>query len=268
MSSIRYAKAALIALISALISQVLLLDAAFADPDSSHEGGDALFRQHCKTAGEHIVRTVDNVKGIALLKIRTSRNFDRQFDFDDPYGADVIGKGYIKTFLRGYYQSAEMSRRGREAPITIPSDRVGYEFIEASDPNDGKRYRYSGHIEQPGLTNTNYLKEYWRFVLDTVPAPERRARYGVTFDDISTHEDRVHWIAGSSLKIIDLNTNEVIAERIGYMIDPGRGYKYTNRSPWLEAATLSCPQFGGKPAHTDQPGQTSRFVQKVLRPAQ
>jgi hypothetical protein len=268
MSSIRYAKAALTALIWALISQVLLLDPAFADPDSSHEGGDALFRQHCKTAGEHIVRTVDNVKGIVLLKIRTARNPDRQFDLDDPYGADVTGKGYIETFLRGHYQSGEMSRRGREAPVTVSPDHVGYAFVEAVDLKDGKRYRYSGRIEQPGLTNKHYLKEYWRLVVDTVPAPERKARYGVTFDDISTHEDRVHWIAGSSLKIIDLDTSDVIAERIGYMIDPGRGYKYDNRSPWQEAPALSYPQFEGRPAIISQIGQTNRFVEKVLRPAQ
>lgn len=29
------------------------------------------------------------------------------------------------------------------------------------------------------------------------------ARYGVTWDEISTRVDRAHWIVGSSLKIID-----------------------------------------------------------------
>jgi hypothetical protein len=61
------------------------------------------------------------------------------------------------------------------------------------------------------------------FVLDKVPRSRPHPRYGVTYDDISTREERDYWIAGSSLKVIDLQTNEVMAERIGYMMDRGQG---------------------------------------------
>lgn len=143
---------------------------------------------------------------------------------------------------------------------------MGYAFVEAINPQDGIRYRHTGRIEQPGLTNPHHLKNDWVLETDATPATGHRPRYGVTFDDISTHEDRVHWIAGSSLKVIDLDKNEVIAERIGYMMDPGCGDKSGARSPWLFASNFSCPQFRGRPAWTDQIGQTDRFVEKILKP--
>jgi hypothetical protein len=94
-------------------------------------------------------------------------------------------------------------------------------------------------------------------------------RYGVTYDDLSTHEDREFWIAGSSLKVVDLKTNEVIAERIGYMVDRGQGDQSGFRSPWAYAPYTACPSFpltsSGAP---NQFWQTRDFVHKVLKPKQ
>ena len=114
----------------------------------------------------------------------------------------------------------------------------------------------------------------YRFVLERVPASEQLPRYGVTFDDISTHEEREYWIAGSSLKVIDLQTNEVIAERIGYMVDLGQGSRAGGRSPWLFAADNACPDFQRfknpvvrTRGASNQAWQTQDFVEKVLKPA-
>lgn len=95
------------------------------------------------------------------------------------------------------------------------------------------------------------------------PAP----RYGVTYDDITTPEERKNWIAGSSLRIIDLKTNEVIAERIGYMIDRGMGNNSGGRSPWQHAAKWACPKFpGGQSLETLWVhGQTRDFTEQVLK---
>lgn len=95
----------------------------------------------------------------------------------------------------------------------------------------------------------------------------------MTWDDISTREEREYWIAGSSLKVIDLQTNQVIAERIGYMVDWAQGSRAGERSPWLFAADTACPSFFSNPskpnfdhASTAQLGQTRRFVFRVLKP--
>jgi hypothetical protein len=93
-------------------------------------------------------------------------------------------------------------------------------------------------------------------------------RYGVTYDDISTREERDYWIAGSSLKVIDLPTNEVMAERIGYMMDRGQGDRGGGRSPWLFAKNNACPQFPAAPdGHVVQANQTRDFVVKTLKPS-
>lgn len=50
-------------------------------------------------------------------------------------------------------------------------------------------------------------------------------------------------VEGSSLRVLDLQTNEVIAERIGYMMDWAQGSQAGGRSPWLFAADYACPSF-------------------------
>ena len=113
-----------------------------------------------------------------------------------------------------------------------------------------------------------------QFALDKVLAVAAPPRYGITYDDISTREEREYWIAGSSLKVIDLKTNEVIAERVGYMMDRGQGNTSGGRSPWLMAANFACPSFQRNPLMPIPPGQaasaqarqTQDFVEKILKP--
>ena len=96
----------------------------------------------------------------------------------------------------------------------------------------------------------------------------------IAYDDISTREERDYWIAGSSLKVIDLKTNEVIAERIGYMMDWAQGSRVGGRSPWLFAADNACPDFHRfrtpsvqTNGASNQSWQTLDFVEKVLKPS-
>ena len=57
-----------------------------------------MFQERCKTAGEKIHRTVENVDGILLMKIRPIKtDFSNQFVLDDPYVDDTGGDGYIRT---------------------------------------------------------------------------------------------------------------------------------------------------------------------------
>ncbi len=241
-------------------------------PSERQVKAQVMFAERCKTAGEKIYKTVDNVEGIYLMKLRPNgRNFGDQFKLDDPYGHDSTGDMYLLNFLKGFYHQRA------KAPILGDPPRIGYSYVEAQDPKDGQRYRYTGRFEQPWLTNKNYSESYMRFVLDKVPAPDQAPRFGVTYDDISTREEREYWIAGSSLKVVDLQTNEVIAERLGYMVDWAQGSKAGQRSPWLFAADNACPGFQWNPnfpitsstggGSGEQPGQTITFVEKVLKPS-
>jgi hypothetical protein len=239
------------------------------EPSERQKIAVAMFAERCKRAGEFIHRTVDNVDGVFLLKLRPSEvNYADQFALDDPYGRDLNGDGYIESFVRGSYQANTTEKPAQGSP-----PRLGYLYVDAIDPKDRVRYRYTGRIEEPWQTNKTFLKGYMRFVLSKEAASGSAPRYGVTYEDISTREEREYWIAGSSLKVVDLQINEVIAERVGYMMDVLQGSRVGGRSPWLFAANQACPTFFRNPslsrqgpAFAAQARQAQDFVGNVLKP--
>ena len=239
-------------------------------PNERQATAIAMWKERCKASGEKIHKVIEDVDGIFLMKIRDSSNHDDQFKLDDPYGHDSIQEMYILNFLRGFYHQKPYVPVPGEPPL------LGYRFVEATDPKDGLRYRYVGRFEEPWQTDKSYLKGYIRFVFDKTLAAGPAPRYGVTYDDLSTRQEREYWIAASSLKVVDLQTNEVIAERIGYMVDWAQGSRAGGRSPWLFAADNACPGFQKNPLRpltrssgggaSAQAGQTLFFVEKVLKP--
>jgi hypothetical protein len=257
-----------------------VLAAGLGAPDARLARAEAMFQERCQKAGEFIHRTAENVEGIFLLKLRPSDIDPRdQYGMDDPYGRDRGGESlearnqdeeaYIKTFLQG------RDEHGSFRDIRLG----GYSFVDAIDPRDGQRYRYTagfrevirGSATDDGKTSFTGLE----FVLERTLAPDPAPRYGVTHDDLSTREERDHWIAGSSLKVIELETGEVMAERIGYLMNRsglvGRGRQdHEQRKTWLLAAEHACPRFGPEKASLRrfvyQAFQTRNFVEKVLDP--
>ncbi|MEN5182161.1 hypothetical protein ABE501_20660 [Comamonas testosteroni] len=223
----------------------------------------AMWQELCKQSGKKIYRSVENVEGIYLLKIRKSQTGELQSEYD-PYGDDYDGDAYIKNFLKGVHDNP--------ARPDLPKDAIaGYNYVEAIDPKDGLRYRYTGHWIEPWQTDKSYLKGYMKFVLNKALASSTAPRYGVTYDDITTPEQRKYWIAGSSLRVIDMQTNETIAERVGYMVDLGQGNNGGGRAPWLAATKNACPLFIDNQSRNlssvVQLGQTRRFVQSILMPS-
>jgi hypothetical protein len=89
-----------------------------------------------------------------------------------------------------------------------------------------------------------------------------RSRYGITWEDISTLEDRKYWVAGGRLAVIDLETQEILGERRGYVIDPQFGSENQGRRPWLVVGfsrNLFCPSF------ENRFDRNKEFVAKVLK---
>jgi hypothetical protein len=213
---------------------------------------NAIFQERCKSAGEKIVRTVSNVEGVVLLKVRPEvRNTRDQFALTDPYGDDLHGDAYISTFLRSYNSIA-----------TEPPREIGYDYVDVADQARHIINRYTGSIQPP---QDGRLRP--TFKLHSTELDGGTTRYGVTYEDISTRDDRLHWIAGSSLRIIDMQTNEVIAERVGYMLDAGQGQTASGSEPWERATKRACPKFAGWPATHGQTAQAAVFAAKVLVPS-
>jgi len=83
-----------------------------------------MFQERCKRAGESTYKTVHDVDGIHLLKLRPREiNYGDQLKLDDPYGRDLSDTGYIESFLRGQYEAAHVlnpERQLLEQPHRLP----------------------------------------------------------------------------------------------------------------------------------------------------
>lgn len=225
----------------------------------------ALFQERCKSAGEKISRTVENVDGIVWMKWRPNEvNHSEQFKLNDPYGHDCYGDECIKRLLR-------VTRGAELDPEEAKPYAKGYRFVETIDPGDGMKYRYVGVIKAIRQRTPDQIEQYkknagrdpgpdvYGFGLEREAIQQFTARYGVTWDDISTHEDREQWLAGGALRAIDLQTNEVIAERVGYLIDRGLGSQPQYRSLWAQARGTACPAITSERT-------TWTFATKVMQP--
>lgn len=233
----------------------------------------ALFKERCKSAGEKIHKTVDGVDGVAWLKWRPrSANLDDQFRLDDPFGHDCGGADCILALLR-------VTRGADKYPLGAKRHPGVYRFVESVDPADGRRYRYVAVMAPRGSWTPEEVEahkakygrdpvpEIYAPTLEREPIESFTVRYGITWDDLSTREDREHWIAGGSLKVVDLQANEVIAVRVGFMLDVGQGNTGGGRQPWTHAVGAACPEFAvesGRHGRTRR--ETQDFVARVLKP--
>lgn len=238
---------------------------------------EGLFKQRCQTAGETILHTAKNVRGVVLMKWRPNHlNSDSQFGMDDPYGHECGEEECIKILLRSTFEEPHI----KVTEIYLP--KQGYEFVETEDPRDGLLYRYTAGVMAAGDFSAEERARIASSPVGVDPGPHfydfniRReriarftARYGITWDDISTREDREHWIAGGSLSIIDLKTSKVVAKRVGYMWDEALGNSTGSRSPWGFARLVgTCDAAKYLYKSIDRWAKTEDFSFKVLQPSQ
>lgn len=236
--------------------------------------GKALFDEKCRTvAGEKIYRKVENVEGVLLMKVRPQAGDTEWSNRDWPgaaFARETTGDGYITTFLGYEHAFAPALRETTARPLSaanrgyINTDRrpgglSGYRWVEVIDEKDGKRYRYTSRYDEPWKTDSSYSKNFVRFNLDKSPSPSTTPpRYGVTYEDHVIPEERYLGVASGTVKVLDLQTNEVLGELIRYAWSPGAPSR-VNPSPWLTA--YRCPQRGWTSADTRQ------FADQVLIPA-
>lgn len=230
----------------------------------------ALFEERCKTAGITIKRTVKNVEGIELLKVRPQlawgdrRYFDPMFD-GAALAGEAQGIGYIESFLWTEYRNKSLpTQRGQLHPASGQSaanelpPQQGYRYVEAIDPLDGRKYRYElpPHISRNRSDDPGVFRK---------KPGEVKPKYAIDFEDIVDPSDRINWIAGTRIKVIDQESGEVIAQLTRYVWDPELGSTSAGRWPWQHAdgrEDRNCP----KPYEMGY--QTRKFVDTVLAPKQ
>ena len=213
-----------------------------AERKAKYEEARTVFDEQCKKAGEKIYRTVDNVDGVMLLKVRESAALHRNNPmFEDAVLAPLhdVGGMYIATLLdNSNLKSSEFVKKR-------------YEFIDVlkKDNNISRYLEYKGYggeinEEQDGVIIKN---------------PSEPARYAVTYENNVDPELRKHWVAGTTIKIIDRQTNELLAEKTIFAFARTMG-NYSHGA-WVDSRMDFCPEdteLGRYP--------TSHFVVTVLKP--
>jgi hypothetical protein len=135
--------------------------------------------------------------------------------------------------------------------------KSGYRYVDVVGA-DGLRYRYTMiHVPKAG-SKIGWIDAVLKKEKTILPAP----RYAVTYEDHVIPEERALGIASSTVKVIDLQTNELLGEFTRYAL--GGGFeKITaqNSSPWLGAYKCSNAWSGGGSG-----ASTRLFVDQVLIP--
>ena len=119
-----------------------------------------------------------------------------------------------------------------------------YRYVDVLQPNHSDIVRYSGKD----------------FPLNQALNPRHPARYAVTFENNVDPKLRRHWVAGATIRIIDRQTDEVIAEKTTYAFEKGLGGTGGARMPW--AFAISCEN------KEIFPSKLPTFVTSVLKPYQ
>jgi len=207
----------------------------------------AYFKKKCETeAGEKIYKTYTGVKSVLVVKALPPAEGDALYDqfwMGDPYSNATPGERA---------ESAALKLASPRDPIAFDQIGRGFDFVESlMPPNAGKedviiKYSYS-----------NGARDHSQQRVD-----KPISHFGISWEDISTREDRKYWVAGSRLRVVNLVDNSIVAERVGYFIEAGFGSRVGARTPWLTSRgpNTTCPSIRNRSF------EDRWFILKVLNP--
>ena len=229
-----------IALISASAALAVAMGAYYLHKMRSEEfarDARAHFSMRCKNdSGENVYETFPHVNSIVVLKAlppASDKDLSDQFWYGDPYTN----------------ATPAMDRAERVASTLLGTVRFaagesrGFDFVEMLAPAESASgfVRIARAADSPSLNKQRTRS----------PA----SRFAAVWEDISTPEDRRYWVAGSRLRIIDLLTESLVAERVGFVI--AEGSWATARGP-----ASTCP------AIVNGTYEDRGFVLSVLKPGE
>lgn len=221
----------------------------------------AEFQRLCReVAGYKFYRKAENVEGILLLKVRQKGDWQDLMAPGAAFALETKGAEYITSFLAYRYPSSGVNDESYfTSTERMDGATPGFSYVDVIDDKTGKRIHYTPRWDEPWqYDNKSYLKGYIKFWLDENPPQDPAPRYAVTFEDHVVPTERARGLASSTVKVIDTQTNEVMAEMLRYAWG-ARQASSANPYPWLTA--YKCPGVGhGASAATRQ------FVDRVLVP--
>jgi hypothetical protein len=193
------------------------------------------FDHLCKTeAGEFIYKTVENVEGIYMMRPRElaidNKYQEHLYALEDPFGyrdweAEAPEEFFVRPSRYQYFETP--------LPPSVTSKVQGASYR-----------RFSGYDDKDLKT---MVREH---------VGQRKSRYAYTWRGIQRPHDRELGIAGGELIVLDLQTNEVLGVRRGF-IRSGNVRNLTGIW-WLSARV--CPKDAGRLFYTFE------FISRVLKP--
>lgn len=221
--------------------------------DSGYKPGmtpQEYFDHLCKTeAGEFIYKTVENVEGIYMMRPRdnpTDYELEHLYALEDPYGHSVGVRDHPEEY---FVQPAIGKYQFLEVPLPRDSQSKGEKrykrFYRDENAHPGKKYQ----------TAINGRGVFVPYVVAEVEVPGLGGRYGYTWRGITRPYDRELGIAGSELVILDLQANEVMAIRRGFVRS---GFVRNLTGVWWLTAQ-KCSKESLK--------MDAQFIYEVLKPA-
>jgi len=224
--------------------------------DSGYKPGmtpQEYFEHLCKTeAGEFIYKTVENVEGLYMMRPRkeaTDDELSHLYALEDPYGHTN------HEVTMGEYNFVSPNR---------------YVYFER--PTQPARFSQATHQFGGGRTDERRSPRYERFTgydarhlesMKREPVESLKSRYGFTWRGITRPHDREFGIAGGELIVLDLQTNEVLGVRRGY-IRSGMVRNNLTGIWWLTGQT--CPVYGYRNGRNKDFDFSYWFIGKVLKP--
>ena len=230
----------------------------------------AIFEERCKSAGEKIYQTVENVEGITLLTVPKE---SPQGARNDPMWEGAVfswgeaEEEYVKKFLYweikddddsiGQLQSVDPRPSARETQIRL----WGHPTNMSKHRKAYRGYRYTD-VKQKDKRFLRYRfpDDKDRKDIDTllVQPIEQPSRYALEYKPIVDPADRKHWIAGVTVNVYDLQANTLMATKTWYALNPSQGHAYQT---WEWSSVEACPD--------EKIIQYVRFfVNRVIQPKQ
>lgn len=231
-----------------------------------------IFDERCKTAGEKIYHTAENVEGITLLNLIPESSYLDYFDSMWERAAlawESSEMDYIKDYLMWEVKEKGSDKRGRlfiydtrPGRHTAEKRYWGHAFDLAPDEEIFSGYRYVDVKQAYGR-----YRRYWypddavredpRIILRS-PVKGKPSRYAVEYVPIINSKDREEWIAGVTINIYDMETDTLMASKTLYAFETGFGHE-GHRLPWLEA--INCPDITTS-------NSIRFFVDQIIKPKQ
>lgn len=240
------------------------------DFNTQFEPHSTYFKKVCEKAGAKVFREVRNVDGILVhgLREKTTQGELAQNGFvGDVYSQIDTSENPEAGFVRQF-----LTKKEWEALWHTPNydEITRYPLIEIPAQVDG----VSGFYQYTDASVKSEFKTHREF------SKRSKSPYAIRIEDISTRDDREHWIAGTKWTVVDVKTGEVLGEFVAYAMDflqgqtvfpGGSGNAGEPAAPWLRAGHVqyrkpglsnACPEKDVYKNHLN----SRDFVRSVLYP--